>query len=117
MDDSSPLLEECPPPKRFRRSTYNQMKINQDNTNDCDVMSDSDYDPLQDNDQDSDERNDESGSAAAQKPIRIVLGQQDTASAILTKRPNYACWNNDGLASFVRFVHEFEAMTNNQTLF
>lgn len=115
MDDDSQLLQECPPPKRTRRSTYNEIKINQEDTYDSDAMSDSNYDPLQDNDQNSE--NDEHvshGTTAAQKAIRKVAGNSldvvnPTVADDQSKRSNSLVWNHDGLASFVSFLtHKVE---------
>lgn len=120
MDDNSQLLEECPPPKRNRRSTYREIKINQEDAYDSDVMSDSNsnYDPLQDNDRNSE--NDE--LPPAQKVIRKALLSENSDAVNQTStdaegqsnrsNSNYAKWNRDGLASFVSLalqlkVHEY----------
>lgn len=125
MDDNSQLLtEECPTPKRNRRSTYREIKINQEDAFDSDVMSDSNsnYDPLQDNDQNG--GNDElpHSYSPAQKVIRKALLSENSDAVNQTStdaegqsnrsNSNYAKWNRDGLASFVSLalqlkVHEY----------
>lgn len=114
MDDNSQILDECPPrPKRPRRSMYSEIKINQDDAYDSDVMSDSNYDPLQDNDQNSE--NEEhvqrsSGNSSTQKSIRKALLSGNSMDTInpdtddQSKRSNFVVWNHDGLASFVSLI-------------
>lgn len=116
--DDSQLLEECPPPKRARRSINNDIKSNADDAYDSDVMSGSNYDPLQDTDQNSDD--DEhvqrgGNNTSAQKAIRKALlagSSIDTVNPASSetedqsKRSKYVVWNHDGLASFVSFRFE-----------